>query len=470
MRTLIGCAKIVTQIAGLLGITFIWRTVIPSRSDDAITFFFNSLCKINVLYAKLFQSIALDICPQSNSNIRARLLSFTDNVPFISSDVDADMLKTLESEYSIRFANNSGKYVPFKSGMVSLIFREQTGIGKLGNTILKMRRPHMDKQLDTAIDQIFVVLDGLSMLSWGGKYKMKELVTNHVNSLRSQLDFSQEVENMIQMRENCAGLKYVVIPYPHADITRQFPSVILMEYIDGVHLTDVPPSDYVAFAKQVIKFGAVTSFLHGCAHGDLHAGNLLFIKDAADAKYPHKIGVIDFGIVFTIDQTFQSNLLAIFSELFITPAVELAEQIIESGIIEPVSRVRMLPQLYRQRMIQELADIIEASIGPVLPSPPRSVRIAPGELSGKLPGKIFDGSDKSPAQKQVGLYEFLHRFYIYLDKTDVSVYNLYPSDDMVKLQGALMMAQGVTFSLCGENHLKITQEVINELFHLDVLM
>ena len=53
------------------------------------------------------------------------------------------------------------------------------------------------------------------------------------------------------------------------------------------YLNQIQEEDYEEFAKPVLKFGFVTTLLHGATHGDLHGGNILFIKDENDKK--HKI-------------------------------------------------------------------------------------------------------------------------------------------------------------------------------------
>ena len=82
-----------------------------------------------------------------------------------------------------------------------------------------------------------------------------------------------------------------------------------MEYINGMPINQILEEDYEAFAKQVLKFGLVTTLIHGVSHGDLHSGNVLFIKDENDKKYKYKVGVLDFGIIYEADPEFKQSLL-----------------------------------------------------------------------------------------------------------------------------------------------------------------
>jgi hypothetical protein len=82
-----------------------------------------------------------------------------------------------------------------------------------------------------------------------------------------------------------------------------------MEYIDGFKLTEIEYCDNDKFAKLLASFNAKAAFCNYLYHGDLHPGNILFIKepiaaadtDTADTgaapQYKYKIGILDFGII-----------------------------------------------------------------------------------------------------------------------------------------------------------------------------
>ena len=125
---------------------------------------------------------------------------------------------------------------------------------------------------------------------------------------------------MMRIKNNCKNLKYVKIPSANRAVTEEYPNCILMDYIEGIKITQIQKEDYDGFAKQVMKFGFVTSIVHGVTHGDLHGGNILFIKDNNDERYPYKIGVIDFGIVYDLDSKFKGIIFD--KDMFVPPFVE----------------------------------------------------------------------------------------------------------------------------------------------------
>jgi predicted unusual protein kinase regulating ubiquinone biosynthesis (AarF/ABC1/UbiB family) len=137
---------------------------------------------------------------------------------------------------------------------------------------------------------------------------------------------------MTKIKYNCRNLKYVKIPNANNEVTKKYPNVIYMEYINGLSINKIEEADYEAFAKQVLKFGLVSTLIHGVSHGDLHSGNVLFIKDESDEKYKYKIGVLDFGIIYEANPEFKQTLLEFASIMMTCPTEELAIKVLNSGL------------------------------------------------------------------------------------------------------------------------------------------
>jgi predicted unusual protein kinase regulating ubiquinone biosynthesis (AarF/ABC1/UbiB family) len=213
-----------------------------------------------------------------------------------------------------------------------------------------------------------------------------------------------------------------------------------MEYIDGVKITEICETDYDGFAKQVLKLGVVTTLIHGFAHGDLHGGNILFIKDDDDEKYKYKLGIIDFGIVYNIDPEYRHLMFEIATKALDTPAIEIATRLLNSSMIEPPNIFQQIPAVHRDNIIQFTSKIIDETIN----------------------------QSKQACQTQV--YRFLKTIAEYLSTSDIADVGIRPSDNVVKTQMVLAMAHGVTMTLCRGDFVPFAEKVMNELFHTDILM
>ena len=76
----------------------------------------------------------------------------------------------------------------------------------------------------------------------------------------------------------------------------------------------------------------------------------------------------------------------------------------------------------------------------------------------------------SKKSNQIQIYKFLSKFKTYISDPEISGLGLRPSDSFVKTQLVLAMAHGVTLTLCKENYITLLDDVINELFHTNMIM
>ena len=392
------------------------------------------LASINILYVKIFQAFALNnsLIDDKTNN---KLLKFTDNAPWNFSDIDLHQLIEMSDKYNIQLQR--GYEVPINSGMISLVF---IGYDKNKQVIIKMKRKNIQKKLDEAIDNLLFSIYILSFIPIINKYQLSEVVNKNVEIIRHQTNFLEEIDNMDRIRENCKNLKYVKIPIANRQVTEEYPDIILMERIEGIKINQIKEEDYEPFAKLVIKFGIVTTIMHGVTHGDLHSGNILFIKDSKDTKYPHKIGVIDFGIIYNVDIKYKGILFDIFTQLFEQSPRETAEKLLNSGLIDPPGILQKISKDNYNNIISLTEEIISETI------------------------------HSSKKANQIQIYKFISNLKEYLSKDELANLGIRPSDDFVKSQLVLAMSHGITLTLCKGDYVTIMDKAINELFKTKLLL
>ena len=189
-----------------------------------------------------------------------------------------------------------------------------------------------------------------------------------------------------------------------------------------------------------MKFGIVTTIVHGLAHGDLHAGNILFIKHKNDTEYPHKIGVIDFGIIYEVGTQYKGLMFDIFTQMFDISPRESAEKILNSGIIEPAGILQQIPKDDYNNILSFTEEIIAETI------------------------------HSSKKANQIQIYKCVSKLKEYLSKEQLANIGIRPSDDFIKSQLVLAMSHGVTLTLCKDDFITLMDKVINELFHTKMLL
>lgn len=386
------------------------------------------LASKNILYVKFFQAISL------NNNLidgatNQELIKYTDSVPYCSDDIDWEVIMNLKTVYGIDFLQNT---TPINAGMISLVYKMNDGIQNQ-EIVVKIKRVGIEKKLHNAIDKMKFMIYLLSFIPQLNHFNLLDSFNKNIIIFKNQLDFEQEVQNTVKMKNDCKNLKYIKIPKVYESVTKLFPNVIVMEYISGVHISKLEESDYEPFAKLVVKYGVVSSFMNGFGHGDLHAGNILFIKNGDN----YKLGLIDFGIVLEIHEDVRDKFMGIFYDFFNKPPLEISNDFL-SCFVEPKKVFQKLPKEHKETLVQMTEKIIE---------------------------NVIHGSKTANQSK---LFEFIIHFNDYLSHNDLKKHGLYFNDDFIKMQMGLAMAQGVCLCLCKNNYIEIANKVSNEMFHNDI--
>ena len=382
----------------------------------------------NILYVKFFQAISL------NNNLidgamNQELIKYTDSVPYCSDDVDWEVITNLKAVYGIDFLSNT---TPINAGMISLVYKMNDGIQNQ-EVVVKIKRVDIEQKLNDAIEKIQFLIYLLTFIPQLNHFNLLESFNKNILILKSQLDFEQEVQNTIKMKDDCRNLKYIKIPKVYESVTKLFPNVIVMDYISGVPISKLEESEYEPFAKLVVKYGVVSSFINGFGHGDLHAGNILFIKNGNS----YKLGLIDFGIVLKINQIVRDKFLGIFYDFYNKSSTDISNDFL-CCFVEPKEVFQNLPKEHKESLVQMTEKIIE---------------------------NVIHGSKTANQSK---LFEFIIHFNDYLSNNDLKKYGLYFNNDFIKMQMGLAMAHGVCLCLCKNNYIEIANQVSNEMFHNDI--
>jgi predicted unusual protein kinase regulating ubiquinone biosynthesis (AarF/ABC1/UbiB family) len=386
----------------------------------------------NILYVKFFQAISLNN-NLIDETINQQLIKYTDSVPYNTDDIDWELLVNLKKTFGIELLTTNK---PINSGMISLVYKMNDTIHKK-QIIVKTKRRGIEKKLNNAIEKIKFIIQILVCIPSLNKFNIWDSFNKNIDILKSQLDFEQEVKNTIRMKKECKNLKYVKVPLVYEAVTQLYKNVIVMEYIQGQHISKVDETDYEQFAKLVVKYGLVSSFVNGFGHGDLHAGNILFIKNSGIDNNEYKLGLIDFGIVLEIDENIRYKFLDIFSDFHTKKSIDISKDLL-SCFVEPKKVFEELPLEHKTSITNIISDIIENII------------------------------HNSKSINQSKIFEFIVNFNNYLNANDLKKYGLYFNDDFIKMQMGISMAQGVCLSLCKGNYVEIANQVYNEMFHNDI--
>lgn len=278
--------------------------------NNAIIDVSKRLAAKNMMYVKIFQAFATNrniVSPELNNFFS----EYTDNVKYTDEEYDINELKALEERSiecepfrRLRILND---YTPIKSGLMSLIFKGVFEGGEGGEdgedeqeVVVKYLRKNISKNFNASMNNLVVFAKFTRYFPYLRTLNVENLILQNIVCLNDQVCFRKELANISLYYRSWKDYEYVKIPKPYADYTEKInPDVVVMEYVSGMKITDINPEDNDAFGKVLASFNAKAAFCTSFYHGDLHPGNILFIKNTTSkSKLPtHQIGILDFGII-----------------------------------------------------------------------------------------------------------------------------------------------------------------------------
>ena len=215
-------------------------------------------------------------------------------VPFdqIRRVVEADLGRRLEEAFA------TFERTPIGQASIAVVHRATLHDGR--QVAVKVLRPGIDQLAATDLDLMEPLFEIISRQTGA---QIAGAVFQQIDGFRLQIgeemDLRNEARALHHFRELNERLKLdrVVVPEPFPELSGQ--NVLTMEFLDGVPIDDfgviqelgIDPGPLIA---QLIHGFFIMTVKYRMFHGDIHAGNLLLLRDG-------RIGVIDWGIVGRLD-------------------------------------------------------------------------------------------------------------------------------------------------------------------------
>jgi predicted unusual protein kinase regulating ubiquinone biosynthesis (AarF/ABC1/UbiB family) len=270
----------------------------------------------NYLFTKVVQwgvqEVYSDANIQGNDELKSYFSMFSNSVPYTQHELHASLssIKNI-----IEFAKNrndelvvENDNIPTNSGSVAIIFKARLNDVPV---IIKVLRPNIRKRIEHDIKAVLFFFDNLFIRNFIGYYiklNFKTFIQNNSESLLNQCDFTSEINNALLFKNNLKNKKNIIIPHVYKHFTEAHNEVIVMEYIDGPVAKNVPLELLKTNFETLQSFFFESLFRYNILHGDFHLGNIIIMKN-------NMIGIIDFGIVYTLTNEISDQL---FNVLFLS--------------------------------------------------------------------------------------------------------------------------------------------------------
>ena len=229
--------------------------------------------------------------------------------------------------------------------------------------IVKVQRPNIEQTIETDLG----ILADLARLAQERLPSVAGIdpvgiVEEFSESLRGELDYRGEARNVDRFRANFAKEDYVYAPKVYWEYTTRH--VMVQERIHGIKINDYPALVAAGYDRDRIATNAAKAIIKevlvdGYFHADPHPGNLLILPGEV-------IGLIDFGVVGTLDRTDRAQLVRLWSSIINLDAEGAADQLLRMGIAGPqtdqVGLTRALRKMLRKYSGLPLKEIVASEV------------------------------------------------------------------------------------------------------------
>ncbi len=254
-----------------------------------------SLEELGPTFIKLGQILSTrpDIFP---ADIIVELRKLQDAVPpFPFTEVRSVVETDLEDKLEHIFLEFDEQ--PVAAASLAQVHRAKLHSGR--SVAVKVQRPNIESTIERDIS---ILKDLASFLDhhtpYGKLYDFGAVVQEFENTIKGELDFTQEGENAETFRQNFTQDKGIAVPIVKWIYTTR--RVLTMEYIEGLHIDNIPALTAAGIDLDDLARNLVTSICNqvlrdGFFHADPHPGNIQVLPDGT-------IVFLDLGMIGRLDE------------------------------------------------------------------------------------------------------------------------------------------------------------------------
>lgn len=260
----------------------------------------------------------------------------------------ADLVRVIEEDLGGPFTRHFEmiEEAPLAAASIAQVHRATLVDGR--QVVVKVQRPNLLQLIETDVDIIRVLAELLEeYVEEARSLRPRAIVEEFDHSLRQEIDFRREVDNMERFRRLFAESAEVVAPAAFPELCSE--RVITMERMEGFKLTDraalaasgLEPMDLARRGTQIML---KSIFEHGFFHADPHPGNFLVRADGV-------LVMLDFGLMGELDPRRLDELLGFIIAVLLNDVDMLLSQLQEMEILDEARDPR--------RLRQELARLLD---------------------------------------------------------------------------------------------------------------
>jgi ubiquinone biosynthesis protein len=299
------------------------------RGQSAPVRFAKLLAALGPTYIKLGQILSMRKDLFSPDWISA-LETLQDNAPrlpftAIREQVEASLGGRLEDLYT------SFTEEPLGTASIAQTHRARTKDGE--EVVVKVQRPGIESTMRSDLDLLYLAAQALeASIDEMQLFGVVSIVEEFEKGLIRELDFTEELSNLLEFQRNLDPGRRVAVPRPHPELSTR--TVLTMQFFAGQPIRKLVPKspEAQAVVNEIVHAALKQVFVDGVFHGDPHAGNLLYDDDLT-------VCMIDLGMVGRVTAEQRDDIVTLMIATIANDSTTVARLLLKMGT--PTQRVNL---------------------------------------------------------------------------------------------------------------------------------
>lgn len=285
-----------------------------------------------------------DMFPEEYCQAFAQLR--TKATPMTFAEIEARLNEAYGGDYTKYFRRVNK--IPLGSASVAQVHK---GVLRHGGDVVavKVQRPGIKKQMTEDVELLRRANDLLEISqarAEEGSFDISAFVDELDRTVREEIDFRREAQNLRDFRRNCDGIDNVTSPHVYEELTSE--TVLVMEYVEGPHIDNRPVLEEMGVDPHEIGTIVTQNYIKqllydGLFHADPHQGNII-VKPGPAIEW------IDLGMVGRLNDTERGLLRKMFLAVASRDAQEMKNVLLTWG--RPVGEVN------HSKLLQDLDSML----------------------------------------------------------------------------------------------------------------
>ncbi|MDJ0789031.1 MAG: AarF/UbiB family protein [Myxococcota bacterium] len=317
-----------------LGLRLLGSSELPEedsalRGASAADRFAHLLSELGPTFIKLGQILSMrrDLLPAEMIASLEKLQDDARPLPF------EDIREAVEAELGAPLADlfRDFEAEPLATASIAQTHLATTHAGD--RTVVKVQRPGIEKTLRGDLDLLFLAAQVLeASIDEAQLMGTSDVVEEFERGLLRELDFREELGNLLRARQLLDPAHQVTVPRPYPELSGR--RVLTMQYFEGASLRSLEPGTERAkhAISEVVHSACKQVLIDGFFHGDPHSGNILIDAEGT-------LCMIDLGLAGSLSDAQREDLVALALAILSADDGAIARMLIKMGT--PTQRVHL---------------------------------------------------------------------------------------------------------------------------------